>query len=142
MQMGPYKLMEAVGRGGTGTVYRGQHVQSGTIVAVKVMAEELTTDPVLLRRFEQEFAAACRLDHPNIVKGLDFGLADGVPYLVMEFVAGQNLGQMVRAQGPLPLDHALRILLEISDARGWTDLRAFPRGIRRQTSDLLLRALS
>jgi serine/threonine protein kinase len=116
MLMGSYKLMEVIGRGGTGTVYRGQDVRTGKIVAVKVMAAELTTDPVLLRRFEQEFAAACRLDHPHIVRGLDFGLADGVPYLVMEFVDGQNLGQQVRDQGPLALDHALRILLQISDA--------------------------
>lgn len=116
MQIGPYRLMEAVGRGGTGTVYRGQDERSGTIVAVKVMAAELSTDPVLLRRFEHEFAAACRLDHPNIVRGLDFGLVDGVPYLVMEFVQGTNLGQRVREQGPLALDDALRILLQISDA--------------------------
>jgi eukaryotic-like serine/threonine-protein kinase len=116
MQMGPYNLMEAVGRGGTGTVYRGQHRRSGAIVAVKVMAAELTADPVLLKRFEQEFAAACRLDHPHIVRGLDFGLEKGVPYLVMEFVDGQNLGQRIREQGPLGVDHALRILLQVSDA--------------------------
>src|SRR2546421_555348 len=82
-KMGPYDLLEVIGRGGMGTVYRGRHRGTGLTVAVKVMNPETAADPVLLRRFEQEFAAASRLHHPHVVRGLDFGLEDGRPYMVM-----------------------------------------------------------
>ena len=116
MQMGTYELHDAIGRGGSGTVYRGTHLPSGRSVAVKVLAAELALDPVTLRRFEQEFAAACRLTHPNIVRGLDFGIEKGVPFLVMEFIDGRNLGQHVRDHGPLEQAEALRLILQIADA--------------------------
>jgi serine/threonine protein kinase len=112
--MGPYELLEAVGRGGMGTVYRAKHRQSGQVVAVKVMAADRAADPILIRRFEKEFLATRSLDHPHIVRGLDFGVHDRRPYLVMEFVEGQNLGERVREQGPLPEAEALRIFLEVA----------------------------
>jgi serine/threonine protein kinase len=116
VKIGSYELLEVIGRGGTSTVYRGQHVPSGQVVAVKVMAAELAANPVLLRRFEQEFAAACRLTHPHIVAGREIGLENGVPYLVMEFVEGRNLGQRVREQGPLAYPEAIRLILQIAGA--------------------------
>jgi serine/threonine protein kinase len=116
MRLGPYELLEIVGRGGMSTVHRGRHVPSGETVAVKVMARERAADRVLLQRFEQEFAVARSLSHPHIVRGLDFGVCSGVPYLVMEFVEGQNLGQRVRQLGPLPAVEAVRVNLEISAA--------------------------
>jgi serine/threonine protein kinase len=116
MQMGTYELHVALGRGGSGTVYRGTHLPSGRSVAVKVLAAELALNSVTLRRFEQEFAAACRLTHPNIVRGLDFGVEKGVPFLVMELIDGQNLGQRVRDQGPLTQVEALRVTLQIAEA--------------------------
>jgi serine/threonine-protein kinase len=116
MRLGTYELLEVVGRGGMSTVHRGRHVPSGRIVAVKVMARERATDPVLLQRFEQEFAVARSLTHPHIVRGLDFGVSSGTPYLVMEFVEGQNLGQRVRYHGPLPASDAIRVNLQISEA--------------------------
>ena len=103
--MGPYELLETVGRGGMGTVFRGRHVQTGKVVAVKVMTAEAASDPTHLRRFEQEFWAATRLQHPHIVRGLDFGLEDGRPYLVMEFVDGpepESCTSKNRARWPWP----------------------------------------
>jgi serine/threonine protein kinase len=114
--MGPYELLEQIGRGGMGTVYRGRHRTNGQVVAVKVMASEAAADPVMLQRFEQEFRAANRLDHPHIIRGLDFGVEHGQPYLVMEYVQGQNLTQRVKDQGPCPLALALRLFLQLSDA--------------------------
>ncbi len=116
MKLGPYELLEVVGRGGMSTVHRGRHVTTGQIVAVKVMARKRAADPVLLQRFEQEFAVVRSFMHPHIVRGLDFGVCSGIPYLVMEYVAGQNLGQRVRQHGPLPPAEAVRINLEISAA--------------------------
>lgn len=116
MRLGAYELLEVIGRGGMSTVHRGRHLPTGQIVAVKVMARDRAADPVLLQRFEQEFNVARSLGHPHIVRGLDFGVCSGVPYLVMEFVSGQNLGQRVRQHGPLAPAEAIRINLEISAA--------------------------
>jgi serine/threonine protein kinase len=116
MNMGTYELHDAIGRGGSGTVYHGTHLPSGRPVAVKVLAAELSLDPVTLRRFEQEFATACRLAHPNIVRGLDFGVENGIPFLVMDLIDGKNLGQCVRDQGPLEQTEAIRLILQISEA--------------------------
>jgi serine/threonine protein kinase len=99
-----------------GTVHRGRHQETGQIVAVKVLAAETASDPMLLRRFEQECTAASQLRHPHIVRGLDFGVEEGRPYLVMEFVQGQNLRQRVRQGGPLPVAEGIRLLVQIADA--------------------------
>src|SRR6516165_7320038 len=71
--IGLYDFVEQVAEGGMGTVYRARHRETGDMVAVKVMTTNMTGNPVLLKRFEQEFHAARRLDHPNIVRALDFG---------------------------------------------------------------------
>jgi serine/threonine protein kinase len=113
--MGPYELLEPVGRGGMGTVYRARHRETGQVVAVKVMAADTAADPVLLRRFEQEFLAARSLRHRHIVHGLGFGLEDGRPYLVMELVEGQNLRQRVLRAGPLPQDEAVRVICHVAE---------------------------
>lgn len=116
MRVGPYELLDLIGRGGMGTVHRARHVATGEVVAVKVMAVEQASDPVMLRRFEQEFAAARRCRHPGIVQGLDFGVEEGVPYLVMEYVAGQSLGQRIRRHGPLSEVAALRQFAQLAEA--------------------------
>jgi serine/threonine protein kinase len=114
--MGQYDLLEVLGKGGMGTVYRGRHQKTGQIVAVKVLAVETTLDPTLVRRFEQECAAANRLHHPHIVQGLDFGVEAGRPYLVMEFVDGPNLRQQVKQHGPLPQAAGVGVILQIAEA--------------------------
>jgi serine/threonine protein kinase len=97
-----------------GTVFRARRRVTGQVVALKVMTTETASNPVLLKRFQQEFAAASRLRYPHIVQGLDFGVEAGRPYLVMEFVEGQNLVQRVREQGPLPQAEALRVILQVA----------------------------
>lgn len=116
VKMGPYELGEVVGKGGMGTVYRSVCPCTGRTVAVKVMAAEMMCDPVLLRRFKKECTAASRLHHPHIVQGLDFGIEAGQPYLVMEFIEGQNLGQRIKQDGPLQEAEALRLILQVADA--------------------------
>jgi serine/threonine protein kinase len=114
--MGPYELLEPIGRGGMGVVYRGRHEQTGQTVAVKVMAADMAADPLLFKRFEQEASAARRLRHPHIVQGLEFGLHNDQPYLVMELVEGENLGQRVKRLGRIPEAEAVSIALQIADA--------------------------
>src|SRR5437762_159832 len=84
--VGNYDLIERIAEGGMGTVYKGRHRETGQIVAIKVVPPHLASNAVMVKRFEQEFRAASRLDHPNIVRALDYGAANNTPFLVMEFV--------------------------------------------------------
>jgi hypothetical protein len=97
--VGSYDLLEKIAEGGMGAIYRGRHRQSGQIVAIKIMPPHMAQNPVLLKRFEQEFRAASRLDHPNIVRALDYSDNGNMPYLVMEFVEGESLGQKIEREG-------------------------------------------
>ncbi len=112
--IGLYDLVEQVAEGGMGTVYRARHRETGDMVAVKVMTTNMTGNPILLKRFEQEFHAARRLDHPNLVRALDFGQEGGVPYLVMEFVEGESLGQKIERDGRMNETEAIRLVAQVA----------------------------
>jgi len=112
--LGNYDLLEKVAEGGMGTVYRARRRDNDATVAIKVMPPHMAGNPVLVKRFEQEFNAASRLDHPNIVRALDFGETGGVPYLVMEFVEGESLGQKLQRDGRLSETEAIRIVAQVA----------------------------
>src|SRR5947199_4347300 len=97
--VGDYDLLEKIAEGGMGAVYRGRHRQTGQVVAIKIMPAHTESNPVLVKRFEQEFRAASRLDHPNIVRALDYGDNGSLLYLVMEFVEGESLGPKLERDG-------------------------------------------
>src|SRR5438105_2952285 len=111
-----YDLIEKIADGGMGSVYKARQCSSGQAVAIKVVPPHVATNPVLLKRFEQEFRASSHLDHPNIVKALDFGTSGSSPYLVMEFVDGESLGQRLARDGPIPEAEAIRLVAQV--ARG------------------------
>jgi serine/threonine protein kinase len=111
--VGNYDLLEKIAEGGMGAVYRARHRPSGQIVAIKIMPSHTAQNAVLLKRFEQEFRAASRLDHPNIVRALDFGDGD-TPYLVMEFVEGESLGQKLQRDGRMTENEAIRIIAQVA----------------------------
>ncbi len=108
---GDYALMEKIGEGGMGTVYRARHVASDRIVALKVVSNASSGNAVLLKRFENEFRAASTLDHPNIIRALEFGTAEGRTFLAMEFVEGESLGQRLERDGKMPEAEALRVII-------------------------------
>jgi serine/threonine protein kinase len=112
--VGPYDLVEKVAEGGMGSVYRARHRETGEVVAIKIMPAHMANNQVLVRRFEQEFHAAQRLDHPNVVRAIDFGETGGVPYLVMEFVEGESLGQKIQRDGPLSEREAIHIIAQVA----------------------------
>jgi len=116
LRTGPYELLDKIGAGGMGAVYRGRHSGTGQIVAVKLMTEATAGNPILLRRFEQEYEIARRLTHPHLVHPFDFGMEGSQPYLVMEFVDGPNLGQRVRQEGPLPEALAIALTVQVASA--------------------------
>src|SRR5260370_28404986 len=100
-KVGDYELIEEISEGGMGTVYKGRHQQSGRMVALKVVPANMANNETLRSRFEKEFKAANRLDHPNIIRALEFGILMGRPYLVMEFVEGESLGRKIDREGPM-----------------------------------------
>ncbi len=109
------ELIDTVGRGGMGTVYRGRQIKLDRDVAVKVLDPELTKDPLFVERFLREARAMARLSHPHIVGLFDFGDVDGVFYIVMEFVDGMNLRRLAR-DGRLAPREALAIIPQVCDA--------------------------
>ena len=112
--IGNYDLLEKIAEGGMGTVYKGRHRDTGQIVAIKIVPPHMVGNPVLLKRFEQEFRAASLLDHPNIVRALDFGDDGTTPFLVMEFVDGESLGQRIEREGRMPEAEAIRIIAQVA----------------------------
>jgi serine/threonine-protein kinase len=115
-QIGPYQLLEKIGQGGMSTVFKAVHLESGRPVAIKLALRYVLSDPHLSRRFEMEYSVAQPLDHPHLVKVLDYGKHDQVPYLVMEFVDGISLAHRLHAEARLPEQDALAIVLPIADA--------------------------
>ncbi|MBI3854179.1 MAG: serine/threonine protein kinase, partial [Planctomycetes bacterium] len=112
---GRYEIVETVGRGGMGVVYRARQTGLDRAVALKVLSPRLSSDPDLVGRFEREAKALARLSHPNIVAVHDCGVEGGTPYLVMEFVEGLSLRRLL-AERRLPPEEALRIVPQLCDA--------------------------
>src|SRR5262249_48090785 len=111
---GSYDLVEKVAEGGMGAIYKGRHRETGQIVAIKIMPKHMASNPVLLRRFEQEFRAASQLDHPNIIRGIDFGNVNGMPYLLMEFVEGEWMGARLERDGRMSVAEATRLIVQVA----------------------------
>jgi len=112
--IGNYDLLAKIAEGGMGTVYRGRHRTTGAIVAVKVVPPHLLSNPVVLKRFEQEYNVTRSIDHPNIVKALDFGREGDTRYLVMECVDGESLGQKIERDGRMNEEEAIRIISQVA----------------------------
>jgi serine/threonine protein kinase len=104
--IGPYKVLDTLGAGTCGIVYLCEHDRMRHRVAIKVLQGAKARDPKSLERFYREARAAATLDHPNIVRAFDVGQEDRFHYLVMEFVDGQSLRQLVKSEGPLRVTHA------------------------------------
>jgi serine/threonine protein kinase len=108
--IGDYDVIEKIAEGGMGTVYKGKHRLTGHVVAIKVVPPNMLNNQVLLRRFENEFRAASKLNHVNVVRALDYGTVSGRPYLVMEYVDGESLGQRLERDGKMTEEEAVRII--------------------------------
>src|SRR3990172_9031349 len=119
-----YQIAERIGRGAMGTVYKAADRQSGETVAVKVLSGDLSLDPQMIERFRREGEALRQLRHPNIVGFVDMfehdpgpsGGAGGQHVIVMEFVSGGSLHDLLKREGPLPIDRARQIALDLCDA--------------------------
>jgi len=113
--LGPYEILDAIGAGGMGEVYRARDTRLERSVAIKILPAHLSCDPIRKQRFEREARTISSLNHPHICVLYDVGQQDGMDYLVMECVEGETLAKRLE-KGLLPLDHVLRYGTQIADA--------------------------
>jgi serine/threonine protein kinase len=111
-----YRILEGIGEGGMARVYRGMDVKLNRPVAIKVLYEQFAGDPDFLRRFKQEAKAAAKLSHPSIVNVYDEGEEGNIHYIIMEYVDGYTLKEVVQRNGRLKPADAAQIILQICDA--------------------------
>jgi len=114
--LGIYVVLDELGKGGMGMVFKAEHRRMERIVALKVLSPDVVESPEALQRFHREVKAAARLSHPNIVTAFDADEAKGIHFLVMEYVEGSDLSDFVEKQGPLAVDEAVACISQA--ARG------------------------
>ncbi len=116
LTLGNYVILEVLGAGGMGQVFKARHRHMDRIVALKVLPPHLTNDEAVVARFHREIKAAAKISHPNIVTAHDADLANGVHFLVMECVEGSDLSALVKKNGPFSVEQAVDFTLQA--ARG------------------------
>jgi serine/threonine protein kinase len=110
-----YRIVRKIGEGGMGVVYQAEHALIGKKVALKVLFPELTRRTDLVARFLQEARSASRIGHENVIDISDFGQSpDGLVYIAMEYLEGEDLGRLIKTTGPLPWERARPILMQIA----------------------------
>src|SRR5262245_18084519 len=114
-RLGPFEIQRPLGAGGMGEVYKALDTRLNRVVAIKVLASRLATDPTFRERFEHEARAISALDHPNICALYDVGEQNGTSFLVMQYLEGETLAERLK-KGTLPLDQTLRCAIEIAEA--------------------------
>src|SRR5271169_5086224 len=114
-RLGPYEILDAIGAGGMGEVYRARDSRLERAVAIKILPAQFSSDPVRKQRFEREAKTISGLNHPHICVLYDVGSQDGVDYLVMECVEGETLAKRLE-KGTLALEQVLKFGARIADA--------------------------
>ena len=110
-----YRLLERVGEGGTAEVYRAEHAERGA-AAFKVLRPRLRGDPTAVKRFLREAGYGARVSHPGVVRTFDFGEADGLYYLALEWAPGDSLAAFLHRNGPLAPPEAVALVRQLADA--------------------------
>lgn len=108
-----YQIVSVIGEGGMGLVYKAKHVLMNRFVALKMIRQELISNFTMTQRFHQEAQAVSQLQHQNIVAVYDFGITpEGIPYLVMDYLDGKSLAELIAKHGKIPLDLACEIFMQ------------------------------
>ena len=111
-----YRIIDLIGTGGMAHVYRAVNLSTHKVVAIKVLKSEFRNDAEFLRRFEREARAVLHLSHENIVRAYDVGDTDGLPYIVLEYVDGRTLKDILVENGPMPPRIAVALVVQVLDA--------------------------
>jgi len=118
-----YEILDVVGQGGMSTVYKAKDAVLGRHVAVKVLHRQYSQDHEFLTRFKREARSAASLIHPNIVTVYDTGEEDGTHYIILEYIEGQQVKELIRERGPLPVEMALDIAKQAGQALSYAHRR-------------------
>jgi serine/threonine protein kinase len=110
--LGQYLILERLGEGGMGQVFKARQQRMNRPVALKVIRKDRLGSPETIRRFQREVLAAAQLSHPNVVTAYDADVVGNIHYFAMEFVEGTDLSRLVREYGPLPVPHACNYILQ------------------------------
>ncbi|HRJ77097.1 MAG TPA: serine/threonine-protein kinase, partial [Planctomycetota bacterium] len=111
-----YQIVEKLGQGAMGAVFKAKQLRMERFVAIKVLQPELAANPTIKARFLQEARASARLNHPNVIVGIDAGEVGGLSYFAMEYVEGKTLHQLVKERGPMDERQALEVIVQVSKA--------------------------
>ncbi|HWQ43446.1 MAG TPA: Stk1 family PASTA domain-containing Ser/Thr kinase [Desulfosporosinus sp.] len=111
---GRYEVLERIGAGGMAIVYKAKDLLLNRVVTIKVLREQFVTDEDFIRRFRREAQSAASLSHPNIVSVYDVGKEEDTEYIVMEYVEGRNLKEIIREYAPLSTDQAINLAQQIT----------------------------
>ncbi|MBL8607897.1 MAG: serine/threonine protein kinase [Myxococcales bacterium] len=116
---GKFQILEHIGGGAMGEVYKARHKTLDSLIALKVMRKDLSDDPLFAARFEREAKAASKLEHPNSIRVVDHGREpDGLTYIAMEFLPGRDLLRVISDDWPLTEQRIIEILLQVLSALG------------------------
>ncbi|OAB30279.1 serine/threonine protein kinase [Paenibacillus macquariensis subsp. defensor] len=113
---GRYEIIERIGGGGMALVYKAHDILLGRNVAIKVLRQQFVHDEEFIRRFRREAQSAASLSHPNVVSIYDVGQEDEIHYIVMEYIEGYNLNEIIKERAPLQVEESVRIASQICDA--------------------------
>lgn len=120
---GRYEILDAVGQGGMSTVYRARDEVLDRLVAIKILHQQFSRNESFLIRFRREAQSAASLIHPNIVTVYDTGEEDGTYYIIMEYIEGEQVKQLIRERGPLPVEMALDIAKQVGQGLSYAHRR-------------------
>ncbi len=115
-----YEILERIGIGGMGFVYRGRHITFNEVCAIKIVNDVIAGDANFLQRFQTEAVVTRKLRHPNAVRVDDFDYTeDGRPFIVMELVQGKDVGEILQSDGPMSVPRAVRVATQVAQALGF-----------------------
>jgi serine/threonine protein kinase len=125
MHFGAYQNLELIGRGGMAEVYKSTNPTTGKLVAIKILPKALASETEFRQRFTREAQVVSQLEHPNIVRIFDSGEQDGQHYMVMEYLTGNDLNQLIKNNGRLSLAQALPLIQQIASALDYAHMQGF-----------------
>jgi serine/threonine protein kinase len=112
-----YEVISIIGHGGMGVVYKARHTLMDRIVAIKMLKSTLISDSMSVKRFQQEVKASARIDHPHAITVYHFGISpEGLPYIVMDFLQGNSLAEVIKAEGHVGVDRGVKIITQACEA--------------------------